>query len=132
MSLNHSLASYIRGDIEKLHHSTRKALMGRGWLREDGTVTAEGLEASGLPLVEVPFLRLGVDVVLGKHKLVKDTRFPLVWASREHKDRRNWYFVLGMATKEGRDYTFTLMYNPKHVVEITKLPIDTIKKGVIY
>lgn len=126
-----SLTSYVK-EGTKLHGNTVNALVKRGWLAEDGEhVTEVGLEAIDMPTIEVTFLQLGSDVTLGKYQLPKGAKLPLVWANREHKDRRKWYFITGLVQPNGKELQLTLAYNPKHEVITQKLPIDTVKEGVL-
>ena len=121
-----SLVSYITGEKTKLQPNTIKAMQKREWLAEDGkTVTQSGILVSGVPTVDITFLVLGVDVVLGKHTLPKDLKLPITWADRSHKDRRNWYYTVALPFKDGEEAIhLPLYYNPKHTIEIRKLPLD--------
>lgn len=126
------LVEYIKGELNSLHPNTKNAMIKRGWLTEEGKVTDAGLDASELPVTTSMWLELGSNVQLGRYLLPKGLLLPLTWRFQEGNDRRKWYYIVSFPVNEGKDAVeLTLMFNPKHVVKLVKLPIDTINKIVL-
>lgn len=126
-------AEYIRGRYEPAEE-TRLEWQAIGWMREDGKVTQSGLEDSGILLKPTYWLQLGSDVKIHSHTLPKGMRLPIVWADRESKDRRNWYWVVALPTgmEDPKVIDVPLSYSPRHEVLEIKLPMEDVNEKVLY
>lgn len=106
-----------------------------GWVTERGGVLEQGFSENSIPTTDAHILELGCDTVIGGYTLPKGSEYMIVWFTNSHKQRRYWFWtlIIGVQQDDGtvKEMKFALNYNPKHIIKIKKLPIDTEKEPVL-